>query len=137
MAASDAVGPVFGALVKFLTYTGARLGEALALRWTDVDLDRKLVTIRQTKTEGVRVAVLPDFVVDALTPLAREGRVFYPLTKGSVLYAMLTKAEKASGVTIPDRTRLPYPPAHLGDAHAPLCRAGHRGACRDWRLAIP
>ena len=103
MAASDAVGPTFGALVKFLTYTGARLGEALALRWADVDLDRKLVTIRQTKTEGVRVAVLPDFVVDALTPLARGGRVFYPLTKGSVLYAMLAKAEKASGVTIPDR----------------------------------
>ena len=31
MAASDAVGPTFGALVRFLTYTGARLGEALAL----------------------------------------------------------------------------------------------------------
>lgn len=29
MAASVAVGPTFGALVKFLTYTGARLGEAL------------------------------------------------------------------------------------------------------------
>ena len=103
MAASEAVGPTFGALVKFLTYTGARLGEALALRWSDVDLDCKLVTIRQTKTEGVRVAVLPDFVVDALTPLARDGRVFYPLTKSGKLYAMLTNAEKVSGVTIPDR----------------------------------
>jgi integrase len=39
LAASDAVSPVFGALTKLLLYSGARLGEALALRWADVDLD--------------------------------------------------------------------------------------------------
>ena len=103
MAASNASGATFGALVKFLLYTGARLGEALALRWSDVDLERKIVTIRQTKTEGVRTAVLPGLVVEALDSLARDGRVFYPLTKGSRLYGMLADAEKAAGVTIPDR----------------------------------
>ena len=103
MSASDAVGPTFSALVTFLLYTGARLGEALALKWEDVDLDRKRVTIRQTKTEGVRAAVLPEFVVDAMAPLSRRGRVFYPLTKGGKLYAMLADAERVSGVTIPDR----------------------------------
>jgi len=103
IAASDALGPTFCALVKFLLYTGARLGEALALKWEDVDLDRKRVTIRQTKTEGVRTAFLPEFVVDAMTPLARQDRVFYPLTKGSRLYATLAEAERVSGVTIPDR----------------------------------
>ena len=103
MAASDAVGPTFGALVRFLTYTGARLGEALALQWSDVDLDRKTVTIRQTKTEGVRTAILPEFVVEAMTPLAGQGRVFYPLTKGGKLYAMLDDSATAAEVKIPDR----------------------------------
>jgi integrase len=69
LAAGDGVSPTVGALTKLLLHSGARLGEALALRWADVDLDRKLVTIRQTKTEGVRTAVLPDTVVDALAPL--------------------------------------------------------------------
>ena len=103
MAASDAVGPTFGALVRFLTYTGARLGEALALEWSDVDLHRKTVTIRQTKTEGVRTAILPEFVVEAITPLAGQGRVFYPLTKGGKLYAMLENSAAAAEVKIPDR----------------------------------
>jgi integrase len=103
MAASDALGPTFGALVRFLTYTGARLGEALALQWSDVDLDRKTVTIRQTKTEGVRTAILPGFVVEAMIPLAGQGRVFYPLTKGGKLYAMLESSASAAGVAIPDR----------------------------------
>jgi integrase len=103
MAASDAVGPTFGALVRFLTYTGARLGEALALQWSDVDLDHKTVTIRQTKTEGVRTAILPEFVVEAMIPLAGQGRVFYPLTKGGRLYAMLESAATTAGVSIPDR----------------------------------
>ena len=49
------------------------------------------------------MAVLPDFVVDAWRRSARDGRVFYPLTKSGKLYAMLANAEKASGVTIPDR----------------------------------
>jgi integrase len=103
MAASDAVGPTFGALVRFLTYTGARLGEALALQWSDVDTARKTVTIRQTKTEGVRTAILPGYVVEAMLPLAGQGRVFYPLTKGGKLYAMLEDSARASGVSIPDR----------------------------------
>jgi integrase len=104
LAASDAVSPAFGALTKLLLYSGARLGEALALRWADVDLDRKLVTIRQTKTEGVRTAVLPDTVVDALAPLQRApGDKVFRLTKSGRLYTMLAKAEKAAGVVIPDR----------------------------------
>jgi integrase len=104
LAASDAVNPAFGALTKLLLYSGARLSEALALRWKDVDLDRKLVTIRQTKTEGVRTAVLTDTVVEALAPLLRApGDKVFRLTKSGRLYSMLAKAEKAAGVVIPDR----------------------------------
>jgi len=44
----EAEGTRIGTLVKLLVYTGMRLGEALGLRWVDVDLDRSLLHIRQT-----------------------------------------------------------------------------------------
>lgn len=103
MVASDAQGETFGALVKLLLYTGARLGEALALRWNDVDLELGRVVLRQTKTEDGRAAIVPAVVVDALKPLPCNGRVLYPLTKGSRLYAMLDDAAEAAGVIIPKR----------------------------------
>ena len=46
MAASDDQGASFGAVMRFLFYTGSRLSEALALRWGDVDLDKGLVRLR-------------------------------------------------------------------------------------------
>lgn len=49
------------ALLATLTFGGLRLGEAQALRWSDVDLARGTITIRAAKTDaGVRVVnVLP------------------------------------------------------------------------------
>jgi integrase len=62
-------------------FTGARLGEVLALRWNCVDLDAKVIEVReaveQTKTWGIRFKLpkskagrrhvtLPDILVDAL-----------------------------------------------------------------------
>ncbi len=39
----------FGALLKFLLYSGVRLSEALRLEWIDVDLTRAVALIRETK----------------------------------------------------------------------------------------
>jgi integrase len=62
-------------------FTGMRLGEVLALRWNNVDLDAKVIKVRealeQTRRFGVRLKVpksragrrditLPDILVDAL-----------------------------------------------------------------------
>jgi integrase len=62
-------------------FTGLRLGEALALRWSNVDLDRKILrtveALEQTKRFGIRFKTpkskagkrditLPDLLVDAL-----------------------------------------------------------------------
>ena len=61
IAASDGQGASFGALMRFLFNTGARLSEALALRWRDVDLDKELVRLRQTKekTRSARQSIQP------------------------------------------------------------------------------
>jgi integrase len=74
-----------GTLWTFMLGTGARFGEAVALRWQDIDLDRRTVHIRHTlarplvrpgvrtwkleppKTDkSERVLSLPAFVVEAL-----------------------------------------------------------------------
>jgi integrase len=49
------------ALLATLTFAGLRIGEALSLRWRDVDLARGTITIRAAKTDaGLRtVNVLP------------------------------------------------------------------------------
>jgi integrase len=39
-------------LIRLALATGARLGELLALRWSDVDVDRKVVTITRTLAEA-------------------------------------------------------------------------------------
>jgi integrase len=51
-------------LVHFLRWTGLRLGEALALRIVDVDLDSKTISVANSKTEnGIRqVPIAPELV---------------------------------------------------------------------------
>jgi integrase len=46
--------PEWGALFGLLAMTGLRKGEALALDWSDVDLDGASVTVRRTVTEDRR-----------------------------------------------------------------------------------
>jgi integrase len=68
-------------------FTGMRLGEILALRWARVDLDRKVVQVREaiehTKAHGLRFKspkskagrrdiTLPDVLVEALRTFRRE-----------------------------------------------------------------
>ena len=62
-------------------FTGARLGEVLALRWSRIDLDKKILQVREaveeTKEHGIRFKVpkskagrrditLPDILIEAL-----------------------------------------------------------------------
>jgi integrase len=54
-------------LVGFMLATGARIGEACALTWDAVDLERGIVDIRGTKTAAaVRTVRLPGWCVDLL-----------------------------------------------------------------------
>jgi integrase len=71
----------YGTVAMVAVFTGLRLGEALALRWSNVDLDRKILrtveALEQTKRFGIRFKTpkskagkrditLPDLLVDAL-----------------------------------------------------------------------
>jgi hypothetical protein len=73
-AAADHVKP----LLAFLFGTGARMGEAVALDWVDVDLRHARCVFRDTKNGLDRIVELPPRAVAALSGLTgvRKGPVF-------------------------------------------------------------
>jgi len=58
--------------------TGARISEALSLRWTDIDFGSCTALIRQTKIGSERRAHLPTILMAAMANIggSREGTVF-------------------------------------------------------------
>ncbi len=69
--------PHLGALACFMFLTGARIGEAVAMTWAEVDLGNRRALIRQTKVGRERWANLPPPLVAAMANLeGRSGRVF-------------------------------------------------------------
>ncbi len=50
-------------LVLMALTTGARLGEMLNLRWSDVDLAKRRATLHKTKNGSKRVLTLPVAVI--------------------------------------------------------------------------
>jgi integrase len=75
-------------LAMISLFTGMRLGEVLALRWGRVDLDGKVIQVREaleeTKKHGIRFKVpktragrrditLPDLLVDTRAPERATG----------------------------------------------------------------
>jgi len=67
-----AVRPEIDVLALFLYATGARISEALAVRWMDVDFKTKKVLIQQTKLGNEREAHLPLNVMLAIANLPRK-----------------------------------------------------------------
>ena len=72
--------PHLGALACFMFLTGARVSEAIDVRWADMDLARAKVTIRQTKIGDERTAHMPAALVAAVANIQGEriaaGKVF-------------------------------------------------------------
>ena len=67
---------VVGALALFLFATGARISEALAVRWIDIDFKKRTVLIRQSKIGSERSAHIPTELLVALAPLPRDREPF-------------------------------------------------------------
>lgn len=121
-------GTVDATLVRFLAYTGLRVGEALSLRVGDVDWARSRVRVARTWTDGgkggqtigppkngkPRWAAAPAFVMDLLRPLtdgqpddawlfraARGGPIWLHNWRTRVWYKALRDAGmEDEGVTI-------------------------------------
>jgi integrase len=83
--------------VRLMVYGGLRIGEVLGLRWEDVDLAARTLTVRRNINDStgklvverpkngiVRVVTLPDSLVDQLRDIAGTG-VLYPNAHGNWL----------------------------------------------------
>jgi integrase/recombinase XerD len=65
------------ALLQLLKETGMRLGEALALKWTDVDFERKTVRITAEKGSLPRILPLSEKAIAMLKRLpGKDERIF-------------------------------------------------------------
>lgn len=71
-------GPTLGTLFGLLATTGMRVNEALALDCSDVDLDRKLLTVRLAKGNKSRLVPLHASTVAALGRYASVRDSVYP-----------------------------------------------------------
>lgn len=74
--ADDSVSPFAVAAIRLLIFTGARSGEVLNLRWADVDLDRGVLELPDSKT-GAKSVYLNDAAIQLLRSLPRlDGNPF-------------------------------------------------------------
>jgi integrase len=76
--------PAALAAACFLALTGWRSGEALGLRWVEVDLPRRTATLDDTKT-GRSVRPLPRAACDVLRDVPQSGALVFPATRGEGL----------------------------------------------------
>jgi integrase len=81
-AESARIWPPAVAVARFLVLTGWRSGEALALRWDEIDLERRTVTLGDTKT-GRSVRPLSHTACDLLGSIGRTGELVFQATRGS------------------------------------------------------
>jgi integrase len=86
-----------GALALFMFATGARISEALAVRWDDIDFRKRTVLIRQSKLGSERIAHLPSDIFLALANLPRDRKPFAFAGHSSALAAW-NRAVSAAGI---------------------------------------
>jgi len=80
-AESNEIWPAAISAARFLALTGWRSGEALGLRWDEVDLVRRMVTLPDSKT-GRSERALSHAGCDVLRSMTRSGSLVFPATRG-------------------------------------------------------
>jgi len=80
--AGGALNPSIFAAIRLAALTGCRIGELLALQWTDIDLDRSALAIRDAKA-GARMHPVGAETLTFLAALPRKTATRYVLTAAS------------------------------------------------------
>lgn len=105
--------PHVAALVIFMSQTGARVSEAIDLKWSDFDLSTRTVLLRKVKNQANSVRFFADNLVPRLLDLQRtaeaDSRAFRFKCRHSV-------NERIQAVC--RRAEIPYKPSHTCGRHA-------------------
>ncbi len=95
------------AAIRLLLYTGARRGEVLGLRWSDLDFDpnRSVAHLRDSKT-GPRDVSIPEQALAVLESLPRTSEWVFPTRRGdgpislSKPWELVRRAARLPGVRV-------------------------------------
>jgi integrase len=90
--------PHLGALALFMFLTGARISEALAVQWDDIDFKAKNVLIKQTKLGNERRPHLPESLIAALANIPRSNSrrgVFWYTARSNVIMVWRRACKRA------------------------------------------
>ncbi|MQA65045.1 MAG: tyrosine-type recombinase/integrase [Alphaproteobacteria bacterium] len=100
--AAEAVGTPWAALVKLLVLTGQRRTEVAAMKWAEVDSDKKLWTLPADRTKNKTAHEVPltetALAVIEAQPRIKSGKTFCPYiltTSGTSPVSGFSKAKKA------------------------------------------
>lgn len=77
--------PWLASLILIALNTGGRRGELLALRWTDVDMERRVVRFTKTKARRSRTVPLNKAAIKELRRIERKGDRVFALRGKAVL----------------------------------------------------
>lgn len=96
----------YAVLLRFLLYTGVRIGEALGLTWDNVRLDERRAWVRTSKNGDPRELVLREDLCGFLRARHKTaGRVFAFHQGGWLKWKLLTARMLACGLAAPVRPK--------------------------------
>lgn len=95
---AHATKPNLAGLACFMFLTGARVSEALSVRWSDVDFQKRRVLIRQTKIGEERWAHMPDELVAALAKIPRDDETVFSFKSRGNCKTQWAVAIKRAGI---------------------------------------
>jgi integron integrase len=90
-------------IVGLLYGSGLRLVEGLSVRVKDLDLERRVLTVRHGKGGKDRVTIIPEQMIGSLTEHLRALNAWY----------LRERQVSAPGVSLPGALKRKYPEAHL------------------------
>lgn len=128
--AADSFDPEYAVLLRFLLYTGVRIGEALGLTWNEVRLEERRAWVRTSKNGDPRELQLREDLCALLQLRQKDaGRVFGFRQGGWLKWKLLTARMLACGLAAPVRPkrgqRRQVPPHRLSWVN-------HHSFCHTW-----
>jgi integrase/recombinase XerD len=83
-------------VLQLLKETGMRIGEALRLRWIDVDFERRVVKITPEKGGKPRILPISEKLVGLLNTLPKKSERVFPITKTGAKTCLLKARRRVS-----------------------------------------